>query len=200
VLAQPPVAQRERAVGVLGGHRVVADEHDRHAPFVAEPAQQLQHFAPALGVEAAGGLVGEQQAGLGGERPRVSARWRKRSPSPNRSKSGATSRCAALQRWVFSSFSTALSIALTPGSRSKLWRMKPSSMSRKRDASRSLSEEMSRPPISTVPEVGASSVAIISSSVVLPDPLGPYSATISPGSTRSDTPSTARTGSPPIAG
>ena len=85
---------------------------------------------------------------------------------------------------VFSSFSIALSIALTPGSRSKFWRMKPSSASRKCEASRSDSEETSRPPISTVPAVGASSVATISSSVVLPDPLGPYSATISPGRDR----------------
>ena len=101
---------------------------------------------------------------------------------------------------LLSSFSTALSIAVTPGSRSKFWRMKPSSERRKCEASRSESEETSRPPISTAPLVGCSSVATISSSVVLPDPLGPYSATISPGSTFSDTPSTARTGSPPIAG
>ena len=93
-----------------------------------------------------------------------------------------------------------MSIALTPGNRSKFWRMKPSSVSLNRDASRSDSAEVSRPPISTVPDVGASSVAIINSSVVLPDPLGPYSATISPARTVSDTPSTARTGSPPKVG
>ena len=93
-----------------------------------------------------------------------------------------------------------MSIALTPGSRSKFWRMKPSSESRNWEASRSDSEETSRPPIEIVPEVGSSSVATISSSVVLPEPLGPYSATISPAATVSDTPSTARTGSPPTEG
>ena len=68
------------------------------------------------------------------------------------------------------------------------------------EASRSDSEEMSRPLTSTDPLVGSSSAATISSSVVLPEPLGPYSATISPGATDSETPSTARTGSPPTAG
>ncbi len=48
--------------------------------------------------------------------------------------------------------------------------------------------------------MGLSSIATINSSVVLPDPLGPYTATVSPGATVSDTPSTARTGSPPTAG
>ncbi len=80
---------------------------------------------------------------------------------------------ASRQRILFRSFSTALSIALTPGSRSKFWRMKPSSESRKREASRSESEETSRPPIRTWPLVGASSVATINSSVVLPEPQGP---------------------------
>jgi hypothetical protein len=93
-----------------------------------------------------------------------------------------------------------LSIALTPGSRSKFWRMNPSSARRKCEASLCDSEDTSRPPISTAPPVGSSSVAIISSRVVLPDPLGPYNATISPGATDSETPSTARTVSPPTAG
>ena len=93
-----------------------------------------------------------------------------------------------------------MSIALTPGSRSKFWRMKPSWDRRKREASLSDSDDTSRPAIDTVPLVGSSSVATINSNVVLPEPLGPYSATSSPPSTDSDTPSTAQTGSPPTAG
>ena len=62
---------------------------------------------------------------------------------------------------------------------------------------RSDSEEMSRPLTRTLPLVGASSTATIRSSVVLPEPLGPYRATISPWETDSDTPSTARTVSSP---
>src|ERR1039458_4062158 len=54
---------------------------------------------------------------------------------------------------------------------------------------------MSRPSTSTAPRSGSISAAIRLSSVVLPDPLGPYSATSSPAPTDSDTPSTARTGS-----
>ncbi len=59
---------------------------------------------------------------------------------------------------------------------------------------------MSRPFTSTEPLVGSSSAATISSSVVLPEPLGPYRATISPGATDNETPSTARTDSPPRCG
>ena len=68
------------------------------------------------------------------------------------------------------------------------------------EASRSDSDATSRPPIRTVPAVGSSSIAIINNNVVLPEPLGPYNATVSPGATVNDTPSTARTGSPPSAG
>jgi hypothetical protein len=78
--------------------------------------------------------------------------------------------------------------------------MNPNSESLKFDASRSDSEDTSRPPITTRPLVGSSSVATINSSVVLPDPEGPYNTTISPGETASETPSTARTVSPPTAG
>ena len=54
---------------------------------------------------------------------------------------------------------------------------------------------MSRPSRRILPLSGASSAAISISSVVLPEPLGPYSATSSPAATDIDTPSTARTGS-----
>ena len=78
--------------------------------------------------------------------------------------------------------------------------MKPSSQSLKAEASRSDSELASRPPIRIAPAVGRSSIATISSSVLFPDPLGPYRATVSPGATVSDTPSTARTVSPAAPG
>ena len=56
----------------IGGGRdvvVVRDHQDRLAARV-QPAEQLEHLVAALGVERAGGLVGEQQRGLVGERPR----------------------------------------------------------------------------------------------------------------------------------
>jgi hypothetical protein len=46
---------------------------------------------------------------------------------------------------------------------------------------------MSRPSTNTEPELGASNAATISSSVVLPDPRGPYSTGISPGAADSAT-------------
>ncbi len=81
--------------------------------------------------------------------------------------------CASRQGTFFSSFSTALSSVLTPGSRSKFWRMKPSWERRYCEASCSESVEMLRPSTSTEPLVGSSNAATISRSVVLPEPEGP---------------------------
>src|SRR5258705_9574577 len=50
---------------------------------------------------------------------------------------------------------------------------------------------ISRPFHSTGPEVGVRRPAIMLSSVVLPDPLGPMMPTISPGTTRKETSATA---------
>src|ERR1700730_3483554 len=54
-----------------------------------------------------------------------------------------------------------------------------------------LTPEISRPCHTTRPEVGTSSPASRLSSVVFPDPLGPRTPTISPGSICSETPDTA---------
>ena len=45
----------------------MADEHDRHTALAAQLAQQFEHFATSLSVEAPSRLVGEQQARSGGE-------------------------------------------------------------------------------------------------------------------------------------
>ena len=66
-------------------------------------------------------------------------------------------------------------------------------------ASRSDSAETSRSPTCTLPRSGRSTTAASDSNVDLPDPLGPNKATNSPGPTVSETPSTARTVSPPVA-
>jgi hypothetical protein len=58
----------------------------------------------------------------------------------------------------------------------------------------------SRPLKRTTPASGAISAAASISSVLLPEPLGPCIATISPAPTVSVTPSTARTISPPNPG
>src|ERR1700686_4663945 len=68
MLAEAPVAQREGAVGVVGGPRIVADEPDRDVVLATQLAQQLEHFASALRVEAPRRLVREQQPWPGRER------------------------------------------------------------------------------------------------------------------------------------
>ena len=58
---EPPVAQRQHAVGDLRGGRLVRDEHDG-AALGGAGAQQPQHLGAGLDVEVAGRLVGEQHA------------------------------------------------------------------------------------------------------------------------------------------
>jgi len=57
---QPAVAQVQHPVGDRRGVGLVGDDYHR-AP--AEAAQELEHGGAVLGVEAAGGLVGEDQLG-----------------------------------------------------------------------------------------------------------------------------------------
>ena len=56
------------ALGGGGDVVVVGDHQDRLAALV-EAAEQLDHLVAALGVEGAGGLVGEQERRLVGEGP-----------------------------------------------------------------------------------------------------------------------------------
>src|SRR5665647_504062 len=69
-------------------------------------------------------------------------------------------------------------------------------MERRRSRARSLRDrsETSRPPISTDPEVGSSSVPAIVSKVLLPEPLGPITATNSPARTEIDADLSVRAG------
>ena len=89
------------------------------------------------------------------------------------------------------------SVAVSAGSRLKNWKTKP--MWRRRNVARSVSfiVEASVPSTVIFPADGVSSSPSSDSSVVLPDPLGPWTATNSPGSTRSDTSVSAATGCSP---
>jgi hypothetical protein len=87
----------------------------------------------------------------------------------------------------------ALSSAEVCGIRWKDWNTKPTSRRRYSAASRSESSPSTLPSKCTLPLSGRLSAAASSSSVVLPEPLGPYSATNSPGRIVNDTPSTAFT-------
>jgi hypothetical protein len=59
------------AVGVLGDEaQVVGDQHQRHAAFALEREQQVEDLGLDGDVERGGGLVGDQQLGLAGQRHR----------------------------------------------------------------------------------------------------------------------------------
>jgi hypothetical protein len=83
-----------------------------------------------------------------------------------------------------------LSITVSAGSRLKRWKTKPT---RRRWAasSRRESPPSSLPATVTVPSSGRSSAPIRCSSVDLPEPDGPDTATAAPGAISSDTPSSA---------
>ena len=92
------------------------------------------------------------------------------------------------------SFIEALVIARAPGCRLLGCITIPSVFSRKSPASRRDMPRTSFPPTRMLPLSGRRRPAIKWIRVVLPDPDGPYSATISPGSMVIETPSTARIG------
>ena len=65
-----PVAHDEHAIGVGRGPCVVSHEHDRLPQPVARVPQQVEDLGAGRVVEVAGRLVGQQDGGLGGKRPR----------------------------------------------------------------------------------------------------------------------------------
>ena len=75
--------------------------------------------------------------------------------------------------------------------------MKPTFAARQSDSSASLSVAMSMPAISIVPAVGLSMPAMRLSKVLLPEPLGPISATNSPAATSSSMPISTGISCPP---
>ena len=81
-------------------------------------------------------------------------------------------------------------------SRLEFWKTKPSSSRRKSAKARDFSFVTSCPLIKTVPEVGASMVAMQLSSVVLPEPDAPMMPTKSPFSADRLTPASARVEAP----
>src|SRR5437764_821526 len=65
---RPPAAgpKPDDRLGVVGHVGLVGDHHDGAALGV-EPAEQRQHVLGGDGVEVAGGLVGQDQGGIGGD-------------------------------------------------------------------------------------------------------------------------------------
>jgi hypothetical protein len=66
----PTVAQINGAVCEFGDGGVVRDEHQGDALALLQLDKQVEHRAPSLAVEVAGGFVGEQETGIGSESAR----------------------------------------------------------------------------------------------------------------------------------
>ena len=75
------------------------------------------------------------------------------------------------------------SAAVRPARRLKSWKTKPMERRRSCACSRADSPATSTPPMTAVPLVADSSVPAIVSMLLLPDPLGPITATSSPATT-----------------
>ena len=113
------------------------------------------------------------RAATGGARRGRRARPRRAAPSERRGARRAGHRRA---RAPTSTFSSAVSV----GIRLNCWKTKPNAFSRSSASSRSPSAARSRPSKKTLPALGRSRAPSSCSSVVLPEPLGPSSATNSP--------------------
>jgi hypothetical protein len=92
-----------------------------------------------------------------------------------------------------SSGNATFSAAVRDGIRLKSWNTNPNVLRRRAARSRRLMAPTSAPSTTTLPPVGWSSPPARFSSVDLPEPLGPMTATSSPACTVRVTPSSART-------
>ena len=66
---QHALLEMQRALGALGGARVVRDHDDRLAVLLVERGEQVEDLVAGLAIEIAGGLVAEQQRRVGDDRP-----------------------------------------------------------------------------------------------------------------------------------
>ena len=162
-----------------------------------ELLEQSQDLVGALAVEVAGGLVAQQERGVGhdGARDRhalllaarelarlVLARGRRGPRRRARSPRGACARPAT--SGVSSSGSSTLRNAVSTGIRLYIWKTKPTWRARQAVsfARHSRRDLVARPRV-MLPALGTSRPPSRFSSVVLPEPLGPMKATKSPLST-----------------
>ncbi len=119
-------------------------------------------------------------------------------PSPTRSSAAAASwRRSAAGYPAYSRASATLANALWCSARKNCWNTNPMLAARSPASCRSSSPATSRPVTRTRPADGRSRVPARCSSVVLPDPDGPTTATSSPAATSRLTPSSAVTGGEP---
>jgi len=65
LVAELALVEINRARGASGGVRIVGDHDDRLAMFTVKRLEQGQNLVPGFAVQVAGGLVAEQQSGVG---------------------------------------------------------------------------------------------------------------------------------------
>ena len=109
----------------------------------------------------------------------------------------ALRRAARGERPASSAGSSTFSTAVSSSIRWKAWNTNPTASRRSRARARSDIRPRLCPASQTSPAVGRSSPPSRCSSVDFPQPLGPITATVSPGATSRSTPSTARTSAAP---
>ena len=63
------VADADDAVGMGGDRRVVRDQDDRQAILAVEVAEEVEDLLAGLGVEVAGGFIGDQERAPVDQRP-----------------------------------------------------------------------------------------------------------------------------------
>ena len=213
-LAQPPVADADDAVGDACSAAVVADEDERRAGLGDRGGERVVDVGRGLGVQLAGRLVREHQRRpvrqrradrdplrlAAGQRVRP-ARGQMPEPQPVerrerllvrvRRDRPASRRCSAT---LASTSSSGRSV------RRGSWSTRPRARERHAASSRADAPVGSRPATVAVPADSRRSPERTPSSVVLPDPLGPWTTTRSPGATVSVIPRSAATAPPPGSG
>src|SRR5438309_2168474 len=65
----PAIDDADRAVRVRGDDRVVSGDDKGLAGLLAQLRNQLEHIFAVAGIEVAGWLVGDDQGGIGSQRP-----------------------------------------------------------------------------------------------------------------------------------
>ena len=69
IVDKPALVEVKHTAGPLGGQRVVRDHHDGLLEFPVELVHQVEDLAGGHAIEIAGRLVGNQEVGVGDDRP-----------------------------------------------------------------------------------------------------------------------------------
>ena len=191
---EAPVAEEHDAVGPRGELSVVGDDHSRD-PVTTSRGSKLITASPFTESSAPVGSSARRMWRSPTMARAMATRWRSPperssgnrpalSRTPRRSsasKPAGRARFGAVPS--SSSGRVTFSRAVSPARRLKSWNTKPTV--RRRSAARSLADAVARswPSMSTWPPDGSSIAPAMVSSVLLPEPLGPITATSVPGAT-----------------